>query len=117
MEKYTLYCNTEQTKKALELGAPIVKVDTRDKRLIYYGNLCYPRTEADYPYAIPTLEQMMGWLEEQGQTIEICRPYKDNPNWVAFVGDVQVVGEYFSTRKEAILRAIDSALIFLGNRK
>lgn len=66
MEKFEIRCTPQQTQKALQLGAPIIKVDTRDKRLIYGSNMCYPRTEADYPYAIPTAEQMIGFLRSKG---------------------------------------------------
>ena len=52
MEKYTIYCTEAQTKKALELGAPIQTI----KKPQYSVGLI----------AKVTAEQMIGWLEEQG---------------------------------------------------
>lgn len=120
MNQYTIYCTKEQTKKALKLGAPIEKVDTRDKHMIYYGHLCYPRTEADYPYAIPTAEQMISWLEKQGLIEGITIGYAEGIDWFF---DVNNLSEPFistlnlNSRKEATLAAIDAALEYLLNNK
>lgn len=103
MNRYEIRCTEEQTKKALELGAPIY--NNYGIGGIYEG------------LKNPTAEQMIGWLEEQGQSIEVCRLYKNNPNWSAFVDDTQIIGKYYPTRKGAIIAAIDAALEYLINNK
>lgn len=101
MNRYTIYCTEEQTKKALELGAPI------DSRWI-----------GEEPN--PTAEQMIGWLEEQ----EVgCFVYKkpDHPfSAIVRVGGVKeqmIWAKCYSSRKEATLSAIDSALDYLIKNK
>lgn len=49
MEQYTIYCSDEQTKKALELGAPLEYHCPNERESVYHR---------------PTAEQMLGWLEE-----------------------------------------------------
>lgn len=113
MEQFRILCTPKQTKKALELGAPIIKVDTTDKRMIYYGRLCYPRTEADYPYAIPTAEEMIGWIEEQGISIEICLR-QESKEYEYYIFGVKPCEAFFSSRKEATIAAINAALEYLS---
>lgn len=122
MEQFEIRCTPQQTQKALQLGAPIIKVDTFDKRLIYGSNMCYPLTEADYPYAIypyaiPTAEEMIGWLEEQNNiiiTIEI-----GTDCWHSRVSNPEIYIKRINkpTRKKATLAAIDAALDYLSNKK
>lgn len=121
MEKYIIYCTEEQTMKALELGAPLINVPLKCKTLSDEGckamNVIRTSDEGyDRYYLYPTAEQMISWLDEQGQSIEVSRLYRNNPNWSAFVDDTQIVGNYYSTRKEAILAAIDVALDRLFNQ-
>lgn len=131
MDKYSIYCTPEQTKKALDLGAPIVKVDTKDKRLRYYDNLFYPII-ADYPFAIPTSEQMINWLEEQGIHFEVSymqyfhveggRDIFDKLTYeyhISIIGKIRQLSKEsdFSSRKEATLAAIDAALDYLNKNK
>ena len=58
MNRYTIYCTEEQTKKALELGAPLNCCYHNDdfQNTIKIGSLHYVE--------IPTAEQMLGWLED-----------------------------------------------------
>lgn len=63
---YTIYCTPEQTRKALELGAPLYKLSMsvedshlRDKSIRINTD------EELIDYAIPTAEEMIGWLEVQ----------------------------------------------------
>lgn len=110
MTRYTLPCTEEQTRKSLELGAPIEKI-------------CFALTDA-WQNKIPTAEEMIGWLEEQGVYVEtkvnqrtdgvtnfvynvICGSYSSLNNEVIF----------FDTRKEATLAAIDAALVYVRNLK
>lgn len=118
MNKYTIYCTEEQTKKALELGAPIVKIDTRDKMLIYGGNKCYPII-ADYPYAIPTTEQMVSWLEEQGLRFTIQSKNEDVTFGFCLRDSkrtevIDVKGGY-NSRKGTMIAVIDAALKYLSD--
>lgn len=110
MRKYIIYCTTEQTKKACELGAPITKI-ILDK-------------ESGTKYFIPTAEQMIGWLEEQDEISDISILYlQHREKWIYQVyvfdgGYIDVLNDnYFSNRKEATLAAIDVALEYLTNNK
>lgn len=63
MEKYSIYCTTEQTKKALELGAPIIfktlcHYDLRDGKFIPYPDLDID-INGDPILIKPTAEQMI----------------------------------------------------------
>lgn len=115
MEKYTIYCTEEQTKKALEMGAPIRVVDT-------LGDLVntnfFTNTDTNLATIIPTAEQMIGWLEEQEgiKDIAIAQPC----HWVFIIYEgisYHSTGEGFKTRKEATLAAIDAALEYLSRNK
>ena len=59
---YSIYCTEEQTKKVLELGAPI------NLRWLYEGIQFRKEVNIEYGHyaEIPTAEEMVGWLEEQG---------------------------------------------------
>lgn len=65
---------------------------------------------------IPTAEQMIGWLEEQGFYFYIFKDYCWNGevqygnNWYYSIDDV-------NSRKEATIAAIDAALEYLSNNK
>lgn len=110
MDEYTIYCTESQTKKALELGAPI-KIE------------CFSTaTEDHWHEVIPTAEQMIGWLEEQGVTINIehsnvedtmrfkIRKSKDFDYVIAY-------NYHYPSRREATLAAIDAAIEYLENQK
>lgn len=132
MSDYTLFCTEEQTRKALELGAPIIS----------YHNAC---TTDDIPhftiaegngnctlYIIPTAEQMCGWLEEQGMFIEVDSHRPDRIlDWRKSIYTFSVVDKFmvickhggynetthFPSRKEVILAAIDAALDYLKTKE
>lgn len=134
LSDYTIYCTEEQTKKVLELGAPIAfdtyyssigienAISGRNKN--EYVLVYNPHRHDDYlckVLTIPTAEQLIGWLEEQGVWIHFCKPNQrpellsysisnmGNPFRRVFIG-----GE-FPTRKKATLAAIDAALEYLSN--
>lgn len=125
MNKYTIYCTKEQTKKALELGAPIKvhpfhpSVISGNERLfegiIQYNNLYY---------CIPTTQQMIGWLEkEKGISVEVSRQYGIN-KYCYYVfdncgNDIESLESKikFNSRKDATLAGIDAALEYLSNNK
>lgn len=133
MKKYAIYCTPEQTKRALELGAPIKIEDTRDRYSFVpqysdsmgcrikkfedaYKNCYCDETAA---YLIPTAEEMIGWLEKQGDIdcIEVNHAYKwsydifNKEYW-----KIMKHNTIYQSRKEATLAAIDAALEFLDKR-
>lgn len=134
MDRYTIYCTPEQTKKALELGAPIEELDNEvaiENRshigfgLPAYGSFDDYLNKEEYPdvtiievddvryaYMIPTAEQMIGWLEEQGfdiNTSSFCA--------VVDYEHVGTLGIYSGSRKESTNTAIDAALEYLIRNK
>lgn len=101
MDRYTIYCTEEQTKKASELGAPI-EYETLGGSSNF--GMQYPVT--------PTAEQMIGWLEEQGIYIDI----EHINNYCAMVSITdQYIGNPIvcPSKKETLLTAIDAALEYL----
>ena len=135
MNKYTIYCTEEQTRKAVELGAPIE---------LYYGGEYESELIDGIRYITPTAEEMIGWLEEQGDILNIdIHLYEDdgypkmcgygftiyNKNKDIIVGTftekgslvyicpkckeyIYLEGTYnnFLTKQEATLEAIDAKL-------
>lgn len=116
MNKYTIYCNEEQTKKAFELGAPLDGVYSKKNTKILY-TLPYndPKRPDCAAYYIPTAEQIICWLEEQGFVIEITLSDDDHP-WT-FKINKEEAWYVYDTRKKATLAAIDAALDYLSNNK
>lgn len=111
MNQFTIPCTEEQTKKALELGAPL-QYNYQDKEIVYIENEGYMK--------IPTAEQMVGWLEEY-YSIEISVSTDTGEWW----GNVYHNGHYvdepldnhFDTRIKALLATIDVALDYLIQNK
>lgn len=129
MDKYTIYCTEEQTKKALELGAPIEKVGISQRdpsRPVYYTDDPKENWESD-AYYCPTAEQMIRWLEEQGIFIEVSPSFNEDGThlFIYHIGsDIDswidselkhIAGELltYPSRKEATIAAIDAALDYL----
>ena len=115
MNKYTIYCTPEQTKKAFELGAPIQFASINDIR---FGR--YIEVESNNEtYEIPTTEQMIGWLEEQGiiYDLESCwGSYVNITVWDSPNRELVIEINELNC-KEATLAAIDAALEYLENLK
>lgn len=106
MNQYTIYCTAEQTKKALEFGAPIEVT----KQLGPLVNRKYLSDLETYTaIIIPTAEQMIGWLDGQGINIAICI-CADGTYYNFYHKGLM---KYYKTRKEATLAAIDVALDYL----
>ena len=139
MEQFKIFCTEAQTKKALELGAPLNKIgqqisDTFEDVINRYKLPRY-RWKTKFCYEIPTAEQMLGWLKETYDlhiSIDYRRDYADDADgnvvdeWYyyccfvsiadrCFYGE-DILDEYLS-RKEATLAAIDAALEYLTNNK
>lgn len=117
MNKYIIYCTEEQTKKALELGAPIRReIDLFSPNM---ENLPTFRDtkDSDIVVFIPTAEQITGWLEEQGIRLHIDAQFNNTYSWyVVAPGKISALNEC-ATRKEATLAAIDAALDYLSKNK
>ncbi len=133
MNRYTIYCTEEQTKKAIDLGAPIKSIPIGGREWMRPAYLTKRLNEggwAECPaYYVPTAEQMIGWLEEQESIREVnvyrSANYEDwyysilgsNKQYIIIDGHlIASVGKY-DIRKEATLAAIDSALDYLIKNK
>lgn len=124
MNKYTIYCTAEQTRKALELGAPIeleieypVNLDTLERSP--YPDIKMGE-DGEPILIIPTAEQMIGWLEGQKgiRYISIDNYFKYGWNYTIFPWTGKSIEQdEFNSREEATLAAIDSALEYLINNK
>lgn len=132
MERYKIFCTESQTKKAFELGAPLSNFITEEesRKLITIAkskneikeyeeelNKYHQTIIGDRVYYIPTAEQMIYWLEEQGITIDNVKCYT---GWCARAytdDDVNLNKGRFFSRKEATLAAIDAALDYLIDKK
>lgn len=126
MERYTIYCTPEQAKKALELGAPISGIMSSTKEditTIHCFKLNSPIysdvVEGGFDYAtIPTAEEMIGWLEEQGILIDLhfyCVSWDIGVR--TKTGHIVSQRLRIESRKEATLAAIDAALEYISDEK
>lgn len=123
MNQYTTYCTAEQTRNALELGAPIRFASINDIRLGRYIEV----ESNNKVYEIPNTEQMIGWLEAQGIYINFDTTSEEDENhnliitWQYFIynhyHDI-VNKEYieYPSRKEVTIAAIDAAMEYLKNK-
>lgn len=119
MNKYTIYCTEEQTRKALELGAPIRK---EPSSLELYQ--CVRTDEKDNVTGqsiwliSPTAEQMMGFFRSKNIHIVIHKDIVDK--WSVYGHEIEPI-EFtvfdrltgYNSFKEATLAAIDAALEYL----
>lgn len=110
MKDYSLFCTEPQTRKALELGAPI------DVTMLDIPNVC---EYEGCSLKLPTAEQMIGWLEEKIYNIIVIK--NKNGTWFYMIYwenslNHEIKGDYTS-RKEATIAAIDAALEYLTNNK
>lgn len=111
MFNYTIYCTEEQTRKVLELGAPLIRFYSTGCS-DFINTLIISDTEA---YAIPTAEEMIGWLEEQEIFINVI--HDEVYFYNIQVNDPQPLKlDKYTNRREATLAAIDSALAYLATK-
>lgn len=114
MDRYTIYCTEEQTVKAIELGAPIKEIAYPEQ------NEKYIRTDHYRLYAIPTADQMIGWLED-GLLEEVHIEQDIDGLWSYIIygngNDLFGISNLYPTRKEATIAAIDAALEYIENLK
>ena len=115
MNRYEIKCTEEQTKKALELGAPIdffEENDEHNEHVVHVGQGLYA--------IIPTAEQIIGWLEDKEIFLEMR--HTDEKMFHIWVGSFIPYPDgswtkSYPTIKEATLAAIDAALEYLTNQK
>lgn len=114
MEQYTIYCTEEQTRKALDLGAPITSYENA------FISTAVPHFSVGIDdknwveYICPTAERMIGWLEtkvELGLHVWRGKDYYGFSLWDG-VEEIKYRVD-LATRKEATLAAIDEALDYL----
>lgn len=130
MFRYSIFCTEGQTRKAVELGAPIKTFSQsfadEYRTSIMYDKYCsippIKREDCeDEIYAdIPTAEQMINWLESQGISIDLSthsRGYEWNLwKWFGYnINKIDSNGFTIGPRKDATLAAIDAALEYLSN--
>lgn len=108
MNKYTIYCTAEQTKKAFELGAPLFRYTS----IPNFAEVIEIST-SEY-YEIPTAEQMIGWLRSQGVKFLLSdEPDSEGCYWFIGNGEECIACGKENENKE--LAAIDAALECLIN--
>lgn len=130
MNKYTIYCTEEQTRKALELGAPIEQTPMTDMIRDEIGKSGF--LVRNLMYWLPTAEQMIGWLEEQCVLVDINPINGLHFYWMLRTKELdEGSGKYmwecqyrtpevdseYNSRKEVTLAAIDAALDYLSKIK
>lgn len=132
MNRFTIFCTEEPTRKAFELGAPI------ELESEYYNPTendfkldnpipCESFTNGYHYAKCPTAGQMIGWLEEQYKMSFEISEVTSGFQYGLWIWDEEIkylkkfkfLGEktHLSSRKEATIAAIDAALEQLTNKK
>lgn len=117
MNDYTIHCTEAQTKRALELGAPIEYAKVVDT--INGNSIRIPEETGEF-CLIPTAEQMVCWMED-GLLEEVHIEQDIDGLWNYTIykngNDLFGISNLYPSRKEATLAAIDAALEYLENLK
>lgn len=135
MDRYTIYCTAEQTRKAMKLGAPIKEAKSRYNARTAYKSI-EQGTETYEMYEkkgiaiignsisakalnVPTAEEMIGWLEEQENIVSIDLMGVTKNLWLPEVNTITgiIVCKDCESHKESVLAAIDAALYYVANWK
>ena len=125
MNRYTIYCTPDQTKKALELGAPIEILINHSVDKEICDKYHFLVIDGIF-YINPTAEQLIGWLEEQYLYITIRYTNDVAKYWQADIDLANCIdpecGKYlvdynFPSRKKATIAAIDAALEYLSSKQ
>lgn len=108
------FITKEESKKLVDTAKSENRIEEYENELIKYHNTII----GDMVYCIPTAKQMIGWLENVIPVSEdlaikqiIVESYFDG-RWNYFIG-LKESEEYYPSRKEATLAAIDAALEYL----
>ena len=125
MLDYTLYCTEEQTRKALELGAPIKVVETLSQ--VINREFFFLKEDHKQAVLIPTAEQMRGWLMDKLQVTTWHINYFPTPEKYGYTiiardvvieqGRGALTKDLYDSHNKATLAAIDAALRYLINNK
>lgn len=112
MDKYTILCTEAQTKKALELGAPIDRIEHHASIGKHYtsGNNIY---DDGICYFIPTAKQMCGWLRTKGINFH----FDDETDYWGISSEDESIARWYGHSDKKELKAIDAALEYLSNKK
>lgn len=89
MNEFTIYCTQEQTRKALELGAPIELESeyynpTENDFKLENPIACSSFTNGYHYAKCPTAEQMIGWLATKGVFVGVAWDYFTK-KWESYV--------------------------------
>lgn len=140
MKEFNIYCTESQTRKALELGAPIEIFGSEEmsrdliKKAKEYDQLDYLEKElnendhatiiGELAYCKPTSEQICGWLRKRGLSIEIIsKKFGDYTKlWRSMLWEIPSVDKNkdvieSNDYNEAMHAAIDAAFDYLTNIK
>ena len=131
ISNYTICCSAEQTRKALELGAPIknyiiyeesrklICIAKSDNNIEEYEkelNKYHQTIIGDMIYCLPTAEQMIGWLRSEGIKFLLSdEPDSEGCYW--FIGNSEEPIACGQEKENKELAAIDAALEYLTNRQ
>ena len=111
MDKFTQYCTTEQTKAALLLNAPIESEEwNRNYPLPRYW---FGDEKTMRCYHIPAMEQMLGWLEQQGILVSVHYSIDESCTVCATKGLDRIYKSDYMSRNRALLCCIDKSLEYL----
>ena len=121
MNQYTIYCTPEQACKALELGAKIITEPNCIHTLSQFRGVY---NDGETFFHLPTIEQMIGWLEEKGMFVIVHRIKNVDETFTyyydIFDNDNENICDgmwTFLSREEATLAAICAALDYLIENK
>lgn len=110
MNKYTIYCTSQQTRKAILLGVQIYPTSFNNCGIHQLWD-----SENRYYYDIPTTEQLIEWLEEQDFRFEI--KFTTIYCIMIYINNIYIGSSICAnSRKAATLTAIDTALEYLSNK-
>lgn len=114
MEEFTIYCTEEQTKKALELCAPLNFVEECMATCKQKHSSLYIPEKWGY-FSYPTAEQMIGWLRSKGLRFEVDE-FTNATYWQYHIEPSFKCGKELCY-KDAVLSLIDAALDYLVDNK
>ena len=107
MNRYTIYCTPEQTRKALEIGAKIITEPNCIHTLSQFRGVY---NDGETFFHLPTAEQMIGWLRTKGFRFKIIE-YDKETYWQIHYDDTNWLNHGETIKyEEATLAAIDAAL-------